>query len=232
MEKQLICVLFIVNCKRDTGALIRMMISHSKKFIFIHIPKTGGTSIEHMLRKYGVLLQGNGNFDSVYYKHATAQAIKQMLGDEYNKYFKFTFMRNPLDWIVSNYAFNRGLARPYIIGTKYSLSGRVPDWAKDMSFSEWLVWWVETFNPSQSTMFTGADGEPLVDVIFRFESLTSDFNRLKKCLGLWFLRSRLPHLKDSIRNTDYKSYYDERSMKLVQDHFALDIEYWCSGKIE
>jgi len=202
------------------------MISHSKKFIFIHIVKTGGTSIEYMLRKYGILLQGNGNFDSIYYKHATALSIKQMMGDEYDNYFKFTFMRNPWDWIVSNYAFNRGLARPYIIGTQYPISSKVPHWAKDMSFFDWLVWWIDTFNPSQSMMFTGTKGELLVDVIFRFESLPSDFFKLKKRLGLWMWWPRLPHLKSSNRNSDYKSYYDDESLEIVQEHFALDIEFW------
>lgn len=154
-----------------------------------------------------------------------------MLGDEYNKYYKFTFVRNPWDWVVSNYAFNRGLTRPYVIGTEYSISGNVPDWAKDMTFSEWLVWWIETFNPSQSAMFTGANGESLVDVIFRTESLTSDFNHLKKRLGLWIWKFRLPHIKSSTRNADYKSYYDDESMKIVQEHFAVDIKYWSLDKI-
>ena len=206
------------------------MISHSKKFIFVHIPKTGGTSVEHKLRKYGTVLQGKGNFDSIYYKHATALSIKRIMGDEYDKYFKFTFVRNPWDWVVSNYAFNRGLGRPWIINTGYSLSGKVPDWAKDMSFSEWLVWWIDTLYPSQSVMFTRANGEPLVDAIFKFESLTSDFNKLKTRLQLYIWRPRLPHLKSSNRRADYKSYYDDQSMKLVQEHFALDIEYWRSGK--
>jgi hypothetical protein len=206
------------------------MISHSKKFIFVHIPKTGGTSVERMLRKYGIVLQGRGNFDSMYYKHATAESIKRMMGAEYDKYFKFTIVRNPWDWIVSNYAFNRGLGRPWIIGTGYSLSGKVPDWAKDISFSEWLPWWIDTLNPSQSVMFTGTNGESLVDAIFRFESLTSDFNKLKTRLQLRLWRSRLPHLKKSNRRADYKSYYDDKSMKLVQEHFALDIKYWGSGE--
>ncbi len=206
------------------------MISHSKKFIFVHIPKTGGTSVERMLCRYGILLQGPGNFDSIYYKHATAESIKRMMGAEYDKYFKFTIVRNPWDWIVSNYAFNRGLGRPWVIDTGYSLSGKVPDWAKDTPFSEWLPWWIDTLDPSQSVMFTDANGESLVDIIFKFESLTSDFNKLKTRLQLRIWRSRLPHLKSSNRESDYKSYYNDESIKLVQEHFALDIEYWNSSK--
>ena len=183
-----------------------------------------------MLRNYGIMLQGNGNFDSLYYKHATALSIKQMMGAEYDKYFKFTIVRNPWDWVLSNYAFNRGLTRPWIIDTEYSLSGKVPDWAKDISFLDWLVWWIDTFKPSQSVMFTGSDGKSLVDVIFKFESLINDFNKLKTRLQLRLWRSRLPHLKRSKRRSDYKSYYDEDSIKLVREHFALDIEYWSLGK--
>ena len=206
------------------------MISHSEKFIFLHIPKTGGTSVEYMLRDFGTVLQGPKNFDSIYYKHATAESIKRTLKREYNKYFKFTFIRNPWDWVVSNFAFNRGLGRPYVIGTGYALSSSVPSWAKHMSFPDWLIWWIETFNPSQSAVFTGADGESLVDVIFRFESLVSDFNRLVGMLGVRSRTSEFPHLKRSDRMRDYESYYDHSSRQLVREHFARDLQYWDATK--
>lgn len=63
--------------------------------------------------------------------------------------------------------------------------------------------------PTQSSMFTGANGEPLVDAIFRSESLNRGFKALKTRFGFKSWRQRLPHLKKSKRNVDYKSYYDD-----------------------
>jgi hypothetical protein len=178
-----------------------------------------------MLSKYdGVMLQGSENFDSIYFKHATAMSIKQMLGDEYDKYFKFTFVRNPWDWIISNYEFNRGLHRPYVKDTNYSVSSKVPKWAKNMTFTAWLAWWTSTFKPSQSLMFTDTNGDLLVDHIFRFESLQSEFERLQKILGIGNGGILLPRLKSSNRRIDYKSYYDDKNIALVQKHFAMDLE--------
>lgn len=198
------------------------MISHTKNFIFIHIPKTGGTSIEHGLRPYGKLLQGVVNFESIYYKHVTASALQRMLGpSEYAAYFKFTFVRNPWDWIVSNYAFNRGLCRPYVIGTKYTISGKVPDSAKDVSFSDWLRWWIEELSPSQSTMVVDDEGRLMVDFVGRFEHLESDFHRL--CTSLGLPTAALPHLKAS-EHGPYMEYYDETTRQLVIEHFKTDFE--------
>jgi hypothetical protein len=94
-----------------------MLISHKKKFIFIHIHKTGGTSISSALVNYARLKerisgefyitvklfniinyafrlpadQGNQWFNGIQ-KHATATAIKDFVGEtRYNLYYKFVF---------------------------------------------------------------------------------------------------------------------------------------------
>lgn len=98
------------------------MISEKYKFIFIHIPRTGGTTIEHMLKKYqeGQLLDTGGgiwipsenmrdkilksypNFDFKNdSKHMTALQWKKILNDEYDNYYKFTIVRNPYDKCLS-----------------------------------------------------------------------------------------------------------------------------------
>ena len=130
------------------------MISHSHQFVFVHIPKTGGTSVANALGSYGIQQQGKINFGSIYFKHASAYNLERMMGEEYEKYLRFTIVRNPWDWAVSNFHYNGGLHRPFIEGSTVAQSSTQPDWVKAMGFKKWLKWWLETLKPSQKKMIT------------------------------------------------------------------------------
>jgi len=204
------------------------LIGHSHRFAFIHVPKTGGTSIEEVLRGEGIVLQGPGNLDSVCYKHATAAAMRRMLGEEFATYYRFSVIRNPLDWAVSNYAFNRGLARPWVIGTSYRLSGRVPEWAADQAFGDWLRWWVAELSPSQACFVTDEEGELLLDDLFCFEDLPRCMSSLRTRFGLPELP--LPHLKRTPGRSNYTQYFDSESVAFAERAFAKDFEIWRGAR--
>ena len=199
----------------------RLMISYEKDFIFIHIPRTGGTSLESALGDMGCVKQGADNFKSIFFKHAKASFIKTIMGAKFENLFKFSIIRNPWDWAVSNYMFNRGLHRPFVAGTKYMVCSTVPSWAQSWTFKHWLAWWVETFQPSQSSMITGKDGKILVDHIIRFENLNQGFERLCQRLEIPF--RKLPHRKKTNRN-HYRQYYDSQTTNFIEQHFSEDIE--------
>ena len=103
-----------------------MLVSHTKQFIFIHIYKTAGTSVMDVIRPYarlvdrlaytnrftikffkivsrllGLPYDGMKSFTGLR-KHAKADEIREKLGEEmYDSYFKFVFVRNPFDFLVS-----------------------------------------------------------------------------------------------------------------------------------
>jgi hypothetical protein len=103
------------------------MISSRFKFIYIHIPKTGGNSIQAALEPYAddrlVFRPSIGNvvaedgeqgldvfneslgFQRREHKHASLKDYYDVLGDEINSYFVFTSVRNPWDRTVSMTAF-------------------------------------------------------------------------------------------------------------------------------
>lgn len=72
------------------------MISHKFKCIFIHIQRTGGTTIERWL-------QGEDQWNLKHnYKHiTTSYAKKRAYPEYYDDYFKFTFVRNPYERVLS-----------------------------------------------------------------------------------------------------------------------------------
>jgi hypothetical protein len=84
------------------------MISHKHRFIFIHIPKTAGTSIEEALRDESCqLLPGEWDYRRAPHaplNHLTLQEVADcgiLTPAQLKSYFKFCFVRNPWDRLVS-----------------------------------------------------------------------------------------------------------------------------------
>ena len=83
-------------------------------FIFVHIPKTAGTSIVDFLGLYSK-------------KHLTLIQIKELVGLDWYRSFKFSFVRNPYDRAVSQYFQQQRVAKR--IGIKNY----------KVSFEEWVI---------------------------------------------------------------------------------------------
>lgn len=114
-----------------------MIISHSRKFIFIHLEKCGGTSVESALQPYlawddiifgstefGESIQslymkryGRDNVkNNMLWKHSDASQIYSYIGsNRWNDYRKICVVRNPVDLMKSFYAFS-GTSMKYHVG--------------------------------------------------------------------------------------------------------------------
>tara|TARA_B100000131_G_scaffold121744_2_gene118809 strand:- start:2552 stop:3274 length:723 start_codon:yes stop_codon:yes gene_type:complete len=84
-----------------------MPIYHNLKTIQVRIPKTGSTSMANALTKLngsiGIRHTGPNKI------HSSIHQIKGIQGfDEFDSYFKFAFVRNPFDWLISNCMYFKG----------------------------------------------------------------------------------------------------------------------------
>lgn len=148
------------------------MILPKQKILFVHIPKTGGSSIAHGLfsldgitynsyYKLGVKLSEN-YLCAGEYKHAKASVLKERLGEDYNNYFKFAVVRNPWDRVASQFNWWQ------IHGGKNSFN----EYLKKMEKQPNLQF------PSQKSFVTEND-KLIVDAVYRFEDLPKISKKFK-----------------------------------------------------
>lgn len=208
-----------------------MLYDPNRNFIFIHIWKTGGESVVSALREHcppyfrnryinKAIRLAPGPASSllgwrarlVCGQHFTASEIRnEMPAAAFEKAFKFTFVRNPWDWQVSNYAY--ALQTP--------AHGQHEIIRELGSFEAYIRYQHEQRAPAQSTFIFDDTGKQLVDFVGRFENLDTDFKAVCEKIGV---RADLPVLNVSKRRRDWRSYYTDETRELVEELFRSDFE--------
>ncbi len=207
-----------------------MLISRKKNFIFIHIPKCGGTSVHNALRGYAELYQRFFNnlydrnlleinirtpFLNIYNfgGHCHAYQIEYVLGrDKFERFFSFSFVRNPWDREVSEYHYAlRGPHRRH----------REVKGLKD--FDDFLNWRFTSDIKScktQRSYLVDINGKLLVDHVGKVHSMDHDFNEICKMLNIEATLER----KNRSDHRRYVDYYKERTVKMVEEVYKEDVE--------
>lgn len=149
-------------------------------------------------------------------EHVFPIFVKSVLDKKiWNEYFKFVFVRNPWDLVISRYFVN---------------NRKKAKTMKKFTREHFLEFWeqMKKYNaikgeehPFQYQFVIGPKGERLVDFVGRFESLQEDFNIICDKIGI--PRKNVPQLGKIKRNA-YRDYYTEESRQLVAERFHKDIE--------
>lgn len=144
-------------------------------------------------------------------QHFTAQEIRDAMPSEaFDQAYKFTFVRNPWDWQVSNYA--------YALQTPAHGQHEI---IRDLgNFDAYIRYQHAEEAPSQSSFIYDEGGGQLVDFVGRFETLPSDFQLVCETIGV---DAELPFLNVSNRRRDWRSYYSSETRDMVADLFQDDI---------
>lgn len=144
-------------------------------------------------------------------EHTTADQARRLLPRQvYNDLFKFAFVRNPWDLLVSYYHY-------LLRSTGHHRHRRVKRLG---GFEDYVRYEARRGKFSQKQFLTDRRGNLLVDFVGRFESLATDFCYVCRVLGI---SAALPHVNRT-PHQDYRSYYDKRTIELVAWHFREDIE--------
>lgn len=157
----------------------------------------------------------------------------KMVDSEYKDYYKFTFVRNPWDRLVSCYTnkikqdanfntsnFKNGVSTAFL---KYDV------FKSGMSFTDFVIAICEIPDEkadahilSQHQFVINNQGVIFMDFIGKFETLQNDFNQL--CHKLNIYNKELPHKNKSRQKKHYSDFFTSEIEKKVRERYAIDIE--------
>ena len=208
-----------------------MIVSRARNYVFVHIPKTGGTSLALALegraakddiligdtpkarrrRKRQQGLKAAGRL----WKHASLAEIDGLVApEELAGMFVFTIVRNPWDRMVSYY---RWLREQEFDHPAVGLAAR-------LDFSAFLAHPLiaESFRaaPCKSHV-TDASGVERCDLYLRFEDMAPGLALVEERLGLRL--GPLPHVNRSKRLRDWRRYYSDADAARLAEICARDI---------
>jgi hypothetical protein len=193
-----------------------MIVSPSKKFIFVQVPRTGGTSMQKFLHERIPRL-----IDTTPPSNMPISRIKEVYNKPINNFFKFAFVRNPWDWVVSLYMFHK-----YIIGKNWAKKYAKSDIIEFNNFVTYLHNRKEKHAAPLSRMdlsiYYCINGKSAMDFVGRFENLHKDFSYICKRLGIVYAAKMFPDT-NKVTRSHYSTYYNDRSKQLVEKYFKHTI---------
>lgn len=186
------------------------MIALNQAFAFVHINKTGGTSITEALSGYEDALHPD-------YDHANAKRLRRLLGaDLWDEMYSFAFVRNPFDRMVSSYFYRRQILED----TKESIP------TKEKSFRDWMLQNVagspyRSEWDDQLTMVEEGHGNVIVEDVFFFEDGVHE-GLVTACNKIGIPVPELPHTNKTFK-APWESHYDEETREVVVSRFSRDL---------
>lgn len=205
-----------------------MKISREHAFLFVHVPRTAGSSIAGALAPFCIPERRRYPFKALskmglvrnwqrrdYRIHTSlAEAERWIPRPVWDRLFKFAVVRNPWDWLVSRY-YHR---RRRVGGSMRRRRSRHVDCLEAFLCREAARVRTDP-KATQTGMIRTRAGRLGLDRILRFESLQEDWEALLGQLGI---RAALPHWNRTVHD-DWRTLYGPEERALVATAWAEDI---------
>lgn len=207
-----------------------MLVSLSHNFVFIHIAKNGGSSINEMLTQYCVG-GGRTKFGDVlsafpypkaperlgYPPHANARWARRNLGPRfYDGAFSFAIVRNPYDRAVSRFEYVRQNAEHHNNRKFQSLT--FEGFVSDERMRNLVI------SRTQYSEVSNRAGEVIVNEIYRFEQIDAAISDICARLSLP-QPAQTPHQNSSQRGR-YQSYFTPDIRAKFERIYRKDIDFF------
>lgn len=201
-----------------------MLISESKRFIFVHVQKTAGSSLRDLLSPHA-LKPDHGRLNRVlsdlslqrdwrrrfFRTHANLRMAEARLPPEiYRDFRKIGFVRNPWERLLSWYG--------YVQNTPGHADCRAGE-----PFEDFARRFIAKPRRSQWWMIRDASGAMGLDFVGRFENLQDDIAAMCRLLDIPL--TAIPHHKRLITK-DYRGAYGDGLAELVGKAWRTEIDYF------
>lgn len=208
------------------------MILKEHKAVFIHIPKTGGTSIEK-------IFIDNADSKDVPYKHQDFSFYKRAVRN-FQDYFVFSFIRNPWDLVFSQYRYmwesNHSWPKTWRSRTKVDTGMSFEEWVKCDRFkmtspdTDSFDLRGAFINKNQIDWLHGSEYGSSKFYVGKFENLQKDFDKICDLIGIE--RVTIPHVNSSGIKKKYYDFYDKEMKDIVENKYKKDITFgeYCFGE--
>lgn len=198
-----------------------MILDHSRKFVFVHLPKTGGDSFtqawQALAGPASINVQGQ-------YKHASLQHIfgKSIDRGQWSEYFAACTIRNPFDIVHSDYYFCLDHAqRPNGQHVKGGWGDKLRRVVHYRHFTEFAV---AEYGQSRGywASYCTVAGVDRIDFALRLENIQADFDTLCRTLNLPSMRYPVANVTKD--RPDRQSDYTGDARRLVESVFRYELE--------
>lgn len=207
-----------------------MLISDSRKILFVHVPKTGGVSVDETLK--GSCPDAR-RLKPALGRHASLSRILES-EPQLIDYWSFGFVRNPWARMVSWYSMIAKWDRKHgpASGKPQDVKRGTMRDGNDMwraaatysGFEEFVLRGTEELprvGKPQVTYLNAPELDREVDFIGRTESFAEDLEVVQRRLGLE--PAPAPHRNKS-RHGTYHDYYDDQTRRKIAEVYAPDID--------
>ena len=203
---------FAIMDERDHTLLSAFVVSQEKKVLFFHIAKTGGSSIDFLLKKNGL----NDNvLDNVNIDFEERKEYFRQIVDEWDQYYKFTFIRNKYDLLVSMYNYDK---RDSLENCSFEVFLRNHVVGRSKWYPNYDYWIDQHF-------ITTVDDKSIFNFIGNFSSYQEDLKKVCKDINIEYENVR-KNLGTYDKSKRYSDYYSPQLRSLVGEKFEKEMEYF------